>query len=198
MTINLNEDVIEKSVFSIDEVLTVLCINNNVDFYATRNKLIARGYVNVNEDSEGNKSYSLHPAAINSLNSIILDSDKNIPEKDKITKLGEALMNIYPKGKKEGTTYLWRGTTAEVAKKLKTLVVKYGYSFNKEQVLKATKEYVNSFNGNYKRMRLLKYFVLKSERDADDNINIISELMSLIENEGQISEQREDWEATLV
>ena len=47
-------------------------------------------------------------------------------------------------------------------------------------------------------MRLLKYFILKSERDADDNINVISELMSLIENEGQVDSQREDWISTMV
>ena len=81
----------------------------------------------------------------------------------------------------------------KIAKKLKTLVVKYGYSFSREDVIKATKEYVNSFNGNYRYMQLLKYFILKSVKDADDNVDIKSELMSLIENSGQLDTQRDDW-----
>jgi hypothetical protein len=47
-------------------------------------------------------------------------------------------------------------------------------------------------------MRLLKYFILKAEKDADDNVNIISELMSLIENEGQLNSQKDDWMSTIV
>ena len=93
---------------------------------------------------------------------------------------------------------MWRGTTAEVAKKLKTLVVKYGYTINREDVLKATKEYVNSFNGNYRYMQLLKYFILKSVRDADGNVDIKSELMSLIENSDQIDAQRDDWVSNMI
>lgn len=192
MTINLNEDVIEKSVFSIDEVLTVLCINNNVDFYATRNKLIARGYVNVNEDSEGNKSYSLHPAAINSLNSIILDSDKNIPEKDKITKLGEALMNIYPKGKKEGTIYYWRDSITNIVKRLQIFFKRYGNSYTDEQIINATKKYVESFNGDYRYMQLLKYFIFKDKRGLEVVENQ-SELASYLQNEGQEDTLSNNW-----
>ena len=93
---------------------------------------------------------------------------------------------------------MWRGTTAEIAKKLKTLVVKYGYSFSREDVIKATKDYVNSFNGNYRYMQLLKYFILKSVKDADDNVDIKSELMSLIENSGQLDTQRDDWVSNMI
>ena len=170
---------------------------NSIDIKECIESIIKKNLAGRNLFSENNVVVSDKVKDL--ITTIIIDSDKNVIDKDsEFLELANEMRELYPKGKKEGTTYLWRGTTAEVAKKLKTLVVKYGYSFSKEQVLKATKEYVNSFNGNYKRMRLLKYFVLKSEKDADDNINIISELMSLIENEGQISEQREDWEATLV
>ena len=93
---------------------------------------------------------------------------------------------------------MWRGTTAEIAKKLTTLVVKYGYSFSREDVIKATKEYVSSFNGNYRYMQLLKYFILKSVKDADDNVDIKSELMSLIENSGQLDAQRDDWVSNMI
>ena len=133
------------------------------------------------------------------ISTISIDSDKNVIDKDsEFTELATELREIYPAGRKDGTTYMWRGTTAEVAKKLKTLVVKYGFVINKESVIKATKEYVNSFNGNYRYMQLLKYFILKSVKDADGNVDIKSELMSIIENSGQLDAQREDWVSNMV
>lgn len=101
--------------------------------------------------------------------------------------LAAKLQEIYPPGKKPETNYLWRCTKAEVAIKLKTLKVKYGYSFTEEQAIEATKKYVESFkmSGNYKNMRLLKYFILKTKPDAGGNLEISSEFMSLIENAGQ-------------
>jgi hypothetical protein len=107
------------------------------------------------------------------------------------------LRELYPKGKKEGTTYLWRGSVAEIAKKLKTLVVKYGCKFTKEQAINATKEYVKSFNGNYTKMRLLKYFIVKLDKDFDGNINFVSEMMSIIENEDDLDTHNDNWRVSV-
>lgn len=159
--------------------------------------LVAKGLADKNLFSED--SIVVSDKVKDLVSTIAIDSDKSVIDKDaEFLELANELRELYPAGRKEGTTYMWRGTTAEIAKKLKTLVVKYKYSFTREQVLKATKEYISSFNGNYKKMRLLKYFILKSERDADDNVNVISELMTLIENEGQTDTQREDWMSTMV
>lgn len=197
MKLTIDQTILDKYNISIGEFMILYLSANSIDIKECIESIIKKNLADRNLFSEN--SIVVSDKVKDLITTIIIDSDKNVIDKDsEFLELANEMRELYPKGKKEGTTYLWRGTTAEVAKKLKTLVVKYGYSFSKEQVLKATKEYVNSFNGNYKRMRLLKYFVLKSEKDADDNINIISELMSLIENEGQISEQREDWEATLV
>lgn len=197
MKLTIDQTILDKHNISIGEFMILYLNANSIDIKECIESIIKKNLADRNLFSEN--SIVVSDKVKDLITTIIIDSDKNVIDKDsEFLELANEMRELYPKGKKEGTTYLWRGTTAEVAKKLKTLVVKYGYSFSKEQVLKATKEYVNSFNGNYKRMRLLKYFVLKSEKDADDNINIISELMSLIENEGQISEQREDWEATLV
>ena len=47
-------------------------------------------------------------------------------------------------------------------------------------------------------MQLLKYFILKSVKDADGNVDIKSELMSLIENSDQIDAQKDDWVSNMV
>lgn len=116
----------------------------------------------------------------------------------RFVKLAEKMKELYPAGRKEGTSYMWRGNTNEIVKKLKTLKDKYSFEFTDEQALTATKEYVESFNGDYRFMQLLKYFILKAVRDGDGNVEIKSELMTRIENAGQEEVERQDWMTTLV
>lgn len=197
MRFTIDEEVLNKYDLSIGDFMVLYLGMKSLNIKSIIESLIARGLADKNLFSEGDIVVSDKIKDI--LSTIVVDSDKNILNKDEeFIELANELRDLYPAGRKEGTTYMWRGTTAEIVKKLKTLVVKYGYTFTKDQVINATKEYINSFNGNYKRMRLLKYFILKSERDADNNINVISELMSLIENAGQINSQKEDWMSTMV
>lgn len=197
MRITIDQSILEKYNITVEEFMLLYINSRDIDIGECSNSLIKKGLADKNLFKEGNLVVSGKIQDL--ITSIIIDSDKSVVDKDaEFLELANELRELYPAGRKEGTTYMWRGTTAEIAKKLKTLVVKYKYSFTREQVLKATKEYISSFNGNYKKMRLLKYFILKSERDADDNINVISELMTLIENEGQTDAQREDWMSTMV
>lgn len=197
MKLTIDQFVLENHDLTIEEFMLLYLSANSVNIKSCMDSLVAKGLADRDLFSKDNIIVSDKIKKL--ISTIIIDSDKNIIDKDaEFIELAKELRELYPAGRKEGTTYIWRGTTAEIAKKLKTLVVKYKYSFTKEQVLKATKDYINSFNGNYKRMRLLKYFILKSEKDADGNINVISELMTLIENEGQINSQRDDWMSTMV
>ena len=197
MRLTIDQTVLDKHGISIGEFMVLYLTANKVDVKTCMDNLVAKGLADRNLFSEN--SIVLSDKTKELVSTIAIDSDKSVVDKDaEFIELANELRELYPAGRKEGTTYMWRGTTAEIAKKLKTLVVKYKYSFTREQVLKATKEYISSFNGNYKKMRLLKYFILKSERDADDNVNVISELMTLIENEGQTDAQRDDWMSTMV
>lgn len=197
MRLTIDQKILENNDLTIGEFMILYLSANSIDIKSCIDSVVARGLADRNLFSKDNIIVSDKIKDL--ISTIAIDSDKNVIDRDdEFMELANELRELYPSGRKEGTTYMWRGTTAEIAKKLKTLVVKYKYSFTREQVVKATKEYINSFNGNYKKMRLLKYFILKSERDADDNINVISELMSLIENEGQIDSQREDWVSTMV
>lgn len=197
MRLTIDQTVLEKHDLTVSEFMVLYLSANSVNIKSCMDSLVAKGLADKNLFSEG--SIVVSDKIKELVSTIAIDSDKSVVDKDaEFIELANELRELYPAGRKEGTTYMWRGTTAEIAKKLKTLVVKYKYSFTKEQVLKATKEYISSFNGNYKKMRLLKYFILKSERDADDNVNVISELMTLIENEGQTDAQRDDWMSTMV
>ena len=197
MRLTIDQFVLDKHDLTVEEFMVLYLNANSVNIKTCMDSLVAKGLADKNLFSNG--SIVVSDKVKELVSTIAIDSDKNVIEKDaEFIELANELREVYPAGRKEGTTYMWRGITAEIAKKLKTLVVKYKYSFTREQVIRATKEYVSSFNGNYKKMRLLKYFILKSEKDADDNVNVISELMTLIENEGQIDAQRDDWMSTMV
>ena len=197
MKLTIDQTILDKNNLTIEEFLVLFLSAREVDIGVISQSLVAKGLADKDLFSSGKLVISDKVKDL--LSTISIESDKNVIDKDsEFTELATELREIYTAGRKDGTTYMWRGTTAEVAKKLKTLVVKYGYTINREDVLKATKEYVNSFNGNYRYMQLLKYFILKSVRDADGNVDIKSELMSLIENSDQIDAQRDDWVSNMI
>lgn len=197
MKLTIDQTILENNNLTLEEFLVLFLSAKEVDIGDISQSLVAKGFADKDLFSSGKLVISDKVKDL--ISTISIDSDKNVIDKDsEFTELATELREIYPAGRKDGTTYMWRGTTAEVAKKLKTLVVKYGFVINKESVIKATKEYVNSFNGNYRYMQLLKYFILKSVKDADGNVDIKSELMSIIENSGQINTQRDDWMSTMV
>ena len=197
MKLTIDQTILENNNLTLEEFLVLFLSAKEVDIGDISQSLVAKGFADKDLFSSGKLVISDKVKDL--ISTISIDSDKNVSDKDsEFTELATELREIYPAGRKDGTTYMWRGTTAEVAKKLKTLVVKYGFVINKESVIKATKEYVNSFNGNYRYMQLLKYFILKSVKDADGNVDIKSELMSIIENSGQLDAQREDWVSNMV
>lgn len=197
MKLTIDQTILDKYYITLEEFLVLYLSAKDVDIESISQSLIAKGFAD--KDLFSSRKIVVSDKIKDLISTISIDSDKNVIDKDsEYMELAVKLRELYPAGRKEGTTYMWRGTTAEVAKKLKTLVVKYGYTLNKEEVIKATKEYISSFNGNYRYMQLLKYFILKSAKDADGNTEIKSELMSLIENSGQVDNQREDWMSTMI
>lgn len=108
--------------------------------------------------------------------------DDTIYDEQSLKELVEEIRQEFPEGKKEGTTQYWRGSNIEIYKKLDTLIKKYNFNFTKEQAINAVKKYVASFNGNYKYMQLLKYFILKNII-TPNGTEIKSAFMEYIENE---------------
>lgn len=91
--------------------------------------------------------------------------------------LAKKLQAIYPQGHKPNTTYDWRDDTEVIAHKLRVLVVKHDFIFTEEEALRATKEYVESFD-DLQKMQLLRNFILRTNKDH----TIDSTLMTFIEN----------------
>lgn len=136
---------------------------------------------------------SLTPQGVSLVEDWILKSEFDSSPKynNRWENLANELRELYPKGKKPGTAYMWRDSVPIIAKKLKALVKKYGDCFTDEQAIKATKRYVESFNGNYQYMQLLKYFISK-QTVVNGEIEETSQLLSYIVNEEQGLEESFD------
>lgn len=216
MKINLNTKVIKSKESSIGEVLLLIAILNEINLDTTRSLLIKKGLITATRDElfvpngwrVSNKGKEL-------LNSIILNSDDSPEPEDRLKTLSLKLKTIFPKGKKEGTRYYWADGSALIVRRLKLFFKKYGDSlkeiYSKEykempleefnsfidaKILKATSAYVKGHNGDYRYMRLLKYFMFKESVGANGEVEGGSELINYMENEDQ-DDLKEDWTSSI-
>ena len=120
-----------------------------------------------------------------------IDTDHTKVSTDvKYERLADKMRELFPDGRKPGTTYYWRDSVPIIAKKLKTVVEKFNTQFTEEQALDATRRYVESFNGDYRFMQLLKYFILKTDRATGD---IRSDFLSLLQNPDAEDSLNDNW-----
>ena len=128
------------------------------------------------------------------LSSVIVDSNgKNIRD-DFFVKVAKEMRELFPEGKKPGTPYYWRDSVFTIVDRLKNLKKKYKAEFTEQEALDATKNYVESFNGDYQYMQLLKYFIYKM-----DGSEMRSDFMSYIANKGQTDNNNDDsWQTRMV
>lgn len=136
------------------------------------------------------------------ISNILLDSEQQNPEDNDahLEKLATSLMNIFPAGKKEGTNTYWRGNVRDIKLRLKKFFKLYGNKYTDEQIIEAAKKYVESFNGNYSYMRILKYFLWKDTKRVNSEGNYIedvSDLATLLENVDQENVDN-DWTTNTV
>lgn len=195
MNISISDEVLSKWGLSIQEFLFLLFSVKEGDINECISSLIRKGWVDKNLFDATKVVISNNRKE--DIATILVDSEK-VETKLEFEELADKLREIFPKGKKPGTTYMWRDTTAVIAKKLKILVTKYNCKFTEEQAIKATQAYVNSFGGNYKYMQLLKYFILKTPTNASGDVELRSDFMSYVDNEGHEEQLREDWMSNMV
>lgn len=165
------------------------------------NKCVAKGYVVYYNYNDGNPNrVELTETGLKLVEELILDSEFKPTTKEgrRFDELADKLRELYPEGKKSGTNYYWRDSHGVIVKKLKAVVKKYGDCFTDEQAIEATRKYVESFNGNYHFMQLLKYFISKNVVKGGE-VEEQSQLLSYIENANQEDKNQLaiDWETEL-
>jgi hypothetical protein len=112
--------------------------------------------------------------------------------------LAPKLMEIYPLGKKPGTSLVWRGYKTGVSEKLQKLI-EGGNDFTDEEAITATQAYVTGFNGIYTNMRILPYFLSKNEivgGEVKKTCDFMSYVEDIRSNPTQ-SSMKQDWDVAL-
>ena len=196
MNININEKVCEENNLSVPKALALAAIQ-----YSTPKdyeELIKEGLITKYNGSmfEPERRYSLMDKAEELLTKIIINSDSNVTKRStSIEELADKLRNIYPNGKIINSNYYYRCNRQDIINKLKTFFKMYGTKYTDEQIINATQKYINSFNGNYTYLKLLKYFIWKDERLKGESVQSL--LADFIENESAEDTTSSDWTVEL-
>lgn len=180
----------------LSEGIALLAISTTTD--DTYKSLVDKGLITkANGTMQSlNRKYNATEKGIILADELIADSEENIVVKeDSIKELADKLRSIYPEGKMAGTSYYYRCNRADIVRKLKSFFRRYG-EYTTEQIIEATQRYVNSFNGNYTYLRLLKYFIWKDENKDGETLQV-SQLADWIENKNETNANNTDWTTTL-
>ena len=199
MKITIDEDVCKKYGMTMSELLMILLVKLGVNILELGEQMADVEMI-VPHDIENGK-YLVTQRWNDIAENIILDSDKYTQPIDRLDQLVIELQKIFPEGKKEGTSQYWRGNKREISLRLKKFFKLYDNTYTDEQILTAAKNYVETFNGQYNYMRVLKYFIWKDEKKLteDEKIQVveISDLANYIENANSINDLKDEWTSTL-
>lgn len=194
----VDEGVILKNGITISEILFMYSLYYRIDSEEARNSLIKKGLITATYDENYNVTgLRVTNKGVALMNNIVIDSGPNDGE-NRLTFLATKLKEIFPKGRKSGTSHYWSEGIPLIERRLKTFFKKYGDKFTDEQILNAAKEYVEGFNGDYRFMRVLKYFIFKIVRDGEGDTEVESQLLSYIENAGEVQEMQANWTSEVI
>ena len=190
--VKLTDKACKKHNLLFNEGMALLAISTTID--ETYKSLVNKGLITkANGTMQSlNRKYNATDKGIALADELLADSEESIVIKeDGIKELSDKLREIYPEGKMPGTSYYYRCNRADIIRKLKSFFRRYG-EYTPEQIIEATRRYVNSFNGNYTYLRLLKYFIWKDE-NKDGEVLSVSQLADWIENKNEENATNPDW-----
>lgn len=191
MKITINEEVCKKHNLSVEETIGLLFVRLTQNAHKEIDKLI-------NDEKVVNDLLTdeilITQRWNDEVDSIILESDDSIPNEEELRELASKMREMFPKGFKIGSA-AWRGNVRELTIRLQKFYKLYG-NYKPEEILDATQRYVQSFNGDYTKMRILKYFILKHDpqmgEDGIRHVEDISDLANFLENDC-VDDKPDDW-----
>ena len=200
MRIVIDDTICNNYDIQLDEFLYLLTLYLNKPITPeTIKNVYHKGYIVAEEiDNAGNITKIRPDLHLFKTISAMLDEaqvEANKKPDDRYISLAERMIALYPTGKKPGTNYMWRDSKSIIAKRLKNLLLKYKVKATDDEIIEATKRYVESFNGDYRYMQLLKYFISKKTA-IDGSVEESSQLMSYLENVDGNTNQ--DWTTKLI
>ena len=158
MQLTIDDAILEKHNVSLSSFLLMLSVKIGTDLSKEFKELVENNIVLKTLDD----SFVLSDSACEEVESILFESDKTLPKQAEVEKLALKLMAIVPQCKMPGTPYYYKCNKREVSNRLLKFYKLYG-KYSDEQIIAATKKYVEDFGGDYTYMKLLKYFILKED-----------------------------------
>jgi hypothetical protein len=118
---------------------------------------------NYEESATGLAAYAELKAAMDLANFATTELGK-VDGQDEFDKFVLEFLALFPAGKKNDGGKTLRSHPTDTAVKLKRFIIKYKY--DKETILKATKNFLEKLRGNYSYCPAATYFILKSQESA--------------------------------
>lgn len=201
MKITIDEDACKKVKLSLPEVLMITLVKTGVDI-ETLLKQMKEKQILVEEHTLLGTNLLVTQRWSDLSDKALLSADKSVPDNKRLENLAKALMEVFPAGKKEGTSQYWKGNLRDNTLRLAKFFKLYGNKYTDEQLIEAAKNYVSSHNGKYQYMRVLKYFIWKDTRkvnsEGEGYIEEVSDLAAFIENAKDEKNLKDDWMSTMV
>ena len=201
MKITIDEDACKKVKLSLPEVLMITLVKTGVNI-ETLLKQMKEKQILVEEHTLLGTNLLVTQRWSDLSDKALLSADKSVPDNKRLENLAKSLMEVFPAGKKEGTSQYWQGNLRDNTLRLAKFFKLYGDKYTDEQMIEAAKNYVSSHNGKYQYMRVLKYFIWKDTRkvnsEGEGYIEEVSDLAAFIENAKDEKNLKDDWMSTMV
>ena len=201
MKITIDEDACKKVKLSLPEVLMITLVKTGVNIEALL-KQMKEKQILVEEHTLLGTNLLVTQRWSDLSDKALLSADKSVPDNKRLENLAKSLMEVFPAGKKEGTSQYWKGNLRDHTLRLAKFFKLYGDKYTDEQMIEAAKNYVSSHNGKYQYMRVLKYFIWKDTRkvnsEGEGYIEEVSDLAAFIENAKDEQNLKDDWMSTMV
>ena len=201
MKITIDEDACKKVKLSLPEVLMITLVKTGVNI-KTLLKQMKEKQILVEEHTLLGTNLLVTQRWSDLSDKALLSADKSVPDNKRLENLAKSLMEVFPAGKKEGTSQYWKGNLRDNTLRLAKFFKLYGDKYTDEQMIEAAKNYVSSHNGKYQYMRVLKYFIWKDTRkvnsEGEGYIEEVSDLAAFIENAKDEKNLKDDWMSTMV
>lgn len=193
----IDEKICKKKGITPLEFSYLLFLTAGVSVDKVTKDLMMRGLITPTYDRNQIVGYSVMDKGHAIIESVLIDSTKEPIPDERLEFLAREMRGMFPDGKKEGTALYWKGSTKEIATRLKSFFHKFG-EYDDGEILDATKRYVDSFmsSGHLKNMRVLKYFIWK-RIDVGNAFEESSDLLSFIENSDEVVGYSDDWTTKL-
>lgn len=186
-------EIIENYGLTLDEFMLIMVVGNKIDFTTAEKTLREKKLIM--RSSEPPLNVSLTKKACTLYEDIVMEASKMLDNPKKYENLAKKLIDIYPKGWKDGT-YQWVEGPILVARRLQMFELKYG-KYSDEDIVNATQRYVNIMFGK-PEMRLLKYFIFKEKQTSTGEYESSSDLYGMLTNKQDTLFEADEWKTELV